>query len=392
MKNFATLLEQQKGVTPISENNYIDAANLEKYLEVTNIFISENAKTVIKYLIDHNAEYMMDLGKGVTDVNVLDKFMRSREPQDAEKKAVWEALHALKDQNRLKEVPMYITKAQFDQILTKKIAPDKVFLDFETEQGKNEIVRRYTPLVKKLVSQYLGKSNCNYDDLYSAGMLGMTYAINQYGKRNRSTVDEEVLNSKTFGQFATYQIRVQILEEIKNRSQTVRIAVSAQQAERNRTGSNTRSYTVSGDKRIGSDDENSKTLFDVIGDTSSADRATDEHEIERLWGEVYAELEKHFSKKIIDMFYSKFGLNNKKKLDVKDIATKYGVVSSNVTYYTSKVNRFIQKDPKILNMLRDIYDLMKECQVEWDHDDDLIEEGAHINFNNNTNNNTEDNE
>jgi len=385
MKKFSTL-PQPEEVNSNIENNYVDAANLEKYLEIVNIFVSDNTKLILNYLISHNADYINDLGGGNKNVNVLDKFMKGKEPSDQEKKNLWVALNELKRNDRLIELPMYQTKNEFNQILNKQVPPDKIFLDFDSEQGKNKIVRRYEPLVKKLVSQYIGKSNCDKDDLYSAALLGLTYAINQYGKRNKSEVDDETINSKTFGQFASYQIRVQILEEIKNRSQTVRIAVSAQQAERNKTGSNTKSYTISGDKRI-KDDENSKTLFDVIGDTSYADRETDEHEIERLWKEVYAELEKQFSPKIIDMFYSKFGLNNKEKLEAKEIADKYGVVSSNVTYYVSKVNRYIQNDPKLLNMLRDIYDLMKECQLEWDHDDDIIEEGAHINIVNTSNNN-----
>lgn len=374
MKRFTTLFEQTKAIAP-ALNNYIDAATLQKYLDIVKIFISDNSKTVIQYLIEHNNDYMQSLGGGDTESNVLDKFLRGKEPINKEKNALWNTLKAIEKDNRLKEIPLYQTTEEFDQIMTKKIAPDRVFLDFDSEEGKNEIVRRYDNLVHKLALQYANKSNASNKDLVSAAYLGLTYAINQYGKRNRSEVDDEVLNSKTFGQFATYQIRVQILEEIKHRSQTVRIPLSAQQAERNERGSNTKSYTVSGEKTIGND-ENSKTLFDIIGGSMTADRETDENEIERLWKEVYAELEKEFDANTIELFYHKFGLNGRKEMKVQEISNKFGIVPSNVTYYTSKINRYIQKNTKLMAKLEELYELMKECRLEWDHDDDIIEEGV----------------
>ena len=71
------------------------------------------------------------------------------------------------------------------------------------------------------------------------------------------------------------------------------------------------------------------------------------------------------------MWCSFWGVFGHKKLKNKEIAKKYDVVNSNVTYYCQKVNFFIKKNKKILRIFSELYDLMKESLNEKDREDDM---------------------
>ena len=73
----------------------------------------------------------------------------------------------------------------------------------------------------------------------------------------------------------------------------------------------------------------------------------------------------------MDIWYSFNGLNGHEKMKNKEIATKYGVVVSNITYYCYKINNFITKNKEIMNMLKEVYELMKECLNDQDNEDDI---------------------
>ena len=87
--------------------------------------------------------------------------------------------------------------------------------------------------------------------------------------------------------------------------------------------------------------------------------------------EKFKMMEEKFSKKEMDVWFSANGINGHEKLKNKEIAKKYNVVPSNINYYLSKINTYIQNTPKILSKLSDIYDIMKECLNEQDHKKDL---------------------
>ena len=352
--------------------NYIPATDLQKYLEVTDKFISAEAKSVIQHLIDHNDDYVTTLGSKGAENAVVDFYDKGLSKADSDwKKDLYKNIGLLAKRNRLIEVPVFQTKEQFDAIKDKQEAPDTILLDLETEKGRNAVTKQYEPLVNKICRQYVGKSNLDYDELKSAAYTGLTFAMNRYGKRNKSEADNDKLVSKTFGQYAAYWIRAHILEDIKNVSRTVRISTSQQQKERDETGKNTRNNSVSGDKTVGSDDEGNKTLFDFMGGSEDAGRSIDNEDLDKLWKQIYDRLEKNFDAQTMDIWYSFYGLNDHKQMKNKDLAAKYGLSTSNVTYYLFKVNSFIKKDKRMFQMFTDVYELMKECLNDRDHDDDL---------------------
>lgn len=382
MKKFSQVFEAAKPKLDIQDDtiNYISVAELKKYLEICDKFISDEAKAVVKYLIDNNANYIKELSND-NDENALAAFYDGGVPttNDETLKELYKNIGILNKRGRLMEIPTFQTKEQFDAIVSKSESPDQIILDLETQQGRNEIAKRYEPLVHKMAKQFMGKSNLSYDELLSAAYQGLTWAMNGYGKKTKKNVaDMETIVSKTFTQYAAWIIRVAILEDIKHLSQTVRIPLSQQNLEREQTGRNTKNNTISGDKTVSvKGDESGKSLFDYVGATDNATRGIDNEDAEKLWKALFNKLESHFDKTMMDIYYHSFGLNGYEKMKKKEIADKYGVAQSSISYYLYKVNDYIQTDKKLKALITDIFELMAECKHDEDMDYDP-EEGIHV--------------
>lgn len=382
MKKFSQVFEANKPKLDIQDDtiNYIDSANLKKYLEICDKFISNECKSIIKYLIDHNDTYISELSSD-SDENALAGFYNNWKPSNKsnELKELYKNISILNKKNRLMEIPVFQSKEQFEAIINKTESPDSVILDLTSEAGRNQIAKKYEPLIHKIAKQFMGKSELSYEDLISAGNVGLIHAMNKYGKKsNKNVADLETIVGKTFTQYAAFMIRISILEDIKNLSQIVRVPISQQNAERRETGRNTKSNTVSGDKEISSSgDEGNKSLFDYIGGTDNATRGIDNEDVEKLWKKFFKKLEEKFDKTTLDIWYSSFGVNGHEKMKKKDIAAKYGLVPSNISYYLYRVNTFIKTDKKMMEMMNDILELMTECKHDEDTDYDP-EEGIHV--------------
>lgn len=382
MKKFSQVFEANKPKLDIQDDtiNYIDSANLKKYLEICDKFISNECKSIIKYLIDHNDTYISELSSD-SDENALAGFYNNWKPSNKsnELKELYKNIGILNKKNRLMEIPVFQSKEQFEAIINKTESPDSVILDLTSEAGRNQIAKKYEPLIHKIAKQFMGKSELSYEDLISAGNVGLIHAMNKYGKKsNKNVADLETIVGKTFTQYAAFMIRISILEDIKNLSQIVRVPISQQNAERRETGRNTKSNTVSGDKEISSSgDEGNKSLFDYIGGTDNATRGIDNEDVEKLWKKFFKKLEEKFDKTTLDIWYSSFGVNGHEKMKKKDIAAKYGLVPSNISYYLYRVNTFIKTDKKMMEMMNDILELMAECKHDEDMDYDP-EEGIHV--------------
>lgn len=382
MKKFSQVFEANKPKLDIQDDtiNYIDSANLKKYLEICDKFISNECKSIIKYLIDHNDTYISELSS-YSDENALAGFYNNWKPSNKsnELKELYKNIGILNKKNRLMEIPVFQSKEQFEAIINKTESPDSVILDLTSEAGRNQIAKKYEPLIHKIAKQFMGKSELSYEDLISAGNVGLIHAMNKYGKKsNKNVADLETIVGKTFTQYAAFMIRISILEDIKNLSQIVRVPISQQNAERRETGRNTKSNTVSGDKEISSSgDEGNKSLFDYIGGTDNATRGIDNEDVEKLWKKFFKTLEEKFDKTTLDIWYSSFGVNGHEKMKKKDIAAKYGLVPSNISYYLYRVNTFIKTDKKMMEMMNDILELMAECKHDEDMDYDP-EEGIHV--------------
>lgn len=380
MKKFTQLFEARQLDVQDGGVNYINVEDLKKYREIAENFLSDQSRLIIDYMIKHNDTYVETLGQG-SEENCLVAFYSKPRPKDEKLRELYSALAQLAKNDRLLELPTLQTKEQFNAIITGEEAPDNIILDLKTEEGRNEVAKKYERLVKKIVHQWKGKVNMTEDEIESAAWEGFTFAMNEYGKKKkyRDIEDEQAVKTYTFGQFAAYMIRWAIASDANNTSRLVRIPISAISREKKQTGSIAKNNTISGDKKVGSDDEGNKTLFDFVGGNDASDRSLDQQDLDKLWGEVYKILEEEFDQKVIEAWYSFMGLNGREKLKNKDIAERIGCQQSLVTYYCNSVNTFIKNDATILSKMKEIYDLMKECLHDREHDNDLVEEGFNMN-------------
>ena len=389
MKTFREISEAKTNTFDLQEDtvNYLSQKQLTDYRDITNKFLMQETRNIIEFLIENNASYISELPGADKDENALAGFYKSKMPKQEKYQQLWRDIHAVVSAGRTLEIPVFQTRDQFDAVINHKASLDEIVIDLTSEKSRNEIVEKYKPLIWKMVNSWNKKCTLSIDELYSAALEGMTWAMNYYGKgkggkvqqRRESTLSQEELDelskkmhsSMTFGQYAAYKIRVAILEAIKNESRTVRVAVSAQQREYKKNGSIKTNNTVSGNKTVSTDkDGNGKTMFDFIGSAEDASRELDNQDLQKLWEDIFKKLEQTFDKKIMDVWYSYNGLNGYEKMKNKEIAKKYKVVPSNISYYLNKVNNFIRTDKKLYSMISDVYELMRECLHDRDEESD----------------------
>lgn len=388
MKKLSQIVTEAKKGLDIQDNtvNHISFKDLKKYVELCQKFLSEDGLNIIGYLMEH-PDYVKELSTKDGSGNALADMYNAGVPKDEELKSVYKSIGMLVKKGRLMEVPVFQTKEQFDAILSGKVAPDEIFIDLTTEKGRNDVAKRYTPLVWKVARSFNGKSSFTLEELVAIGMEGLTNAMNLYGKSQKATqakkmkdktedeLDELIDKEKeaarkqyTFLSYAGYMIRIFILEAIKNESHLVRVPISQQNRERKETGKNTKSMSVSGDAAVGHDkDGNAKTLFDTITDGEEGGTSTDDEDIAKLWKAIRKKLESKFSEKTIGIFYDFMGLFGHEKLSGKEVMAKYQLKNpSEISNNNFKVISFIKTDKTLNAAFTELYTLYKESWNEAD--------------------------
>jgi len=387
MKKFSEFNEAKKAEELNIQDDTINYANVEdlkSYLTIANKYLSPETKEIIDWLIVNNKTYLHDLDPKGTAENALAAFYNRGVPNDEDLKELYKCIGKVKLADRLLEIPVFQTKEQFQDIISKKISPDEVLLDLKTEKGRNKIVQQYTPLIHKVIRQWIGKSNLGVDDLLSVAYEGITYAMNKFGKRkvrdeNGKWVEAEK-DDKTakysFTQFAAYCIDNSIREEIKHASHLVRVPASQQSKERQEKGHNTKKYAVSGDVGIGKGDGgNTRTLFDILDTGENGYKGVNSEDLDKLWEFVYKKLGENFKERDLEIFYSAFGLNGHKKIKGKELAKKYGIGESAITPIKKKIIKFIKDDKAMWAAFNEILDIVGEAkQDKYNEDDQYFEE------------------
>lgn len=379
MKKLSQIVAEGKELSLQDDTmNYASAEKLREYLKVADKFISDEAKNVTNWLITNNSTYMKELGS-------LQKFYAAGKPKDPKMQELYKWIGKLSKANRLIEIPVFQTEEQFNAIIKGTEAPDEILLDLNSEKGRNEVAKKFTPLVWKIARSFNGKSRLPLDELFAVGMEGLTRAMNCYGKSEAETrkngkfkdmdaeeiaelVDQdkdEKRKKYTFLSFAAYNIRIFILEAIKHQSHIVRIPASAQKREKASTGRNTKSNSVSGDEATG---EDGKSIFGKIDSKEDADASLDQQDIQKLWNGIVKMLKAKFTDKQLDIWYSMNGLFGHEKLKGKEIMKKYGMKNpSEISNSNWKILNYIQTNKTLKKAFAELYSLYKECLNDEDH-------------------------
>lgn len=376
MKKLTELINEAKQALEIQDDsiNKISTNKLKDYLDIANKFLSQESKNIINWLIAH-PNYVDELARPDAE-NALESFYNRGVPKEQEYKELYSWLGKVIKSNRILEIPVFQTKEQFDAILKKTVSPDEIIIDLSSERGRNEVAKKYDALVWKIARSFAGKSSFSLEELHSIGQVGLVDAMNTYGKKSdKSSADDEAVKGYTFLSWASYRIRIFILENIKDLSHLVRIPRSVQSKEKQETGSNTKFTSVSVDTPVGKDkDGNTKTLLDKIGDFERAGKSLEDEDNEKLWKAIDKKLKAKFDEKTLDIFYSWFGIFDHEKLDGKQLMAKYGFKNqSNINAICSKVISYMKKDKDMFNALKELY----EFTTERRHDDDEEEDNMY---------------
>lgn len=369
MKKLSQIINEAKQKLDIQDDtiNYISTEDLISYIDIAKKFLSDDTKNIINWLIEH-PNYVEELASKNAN-NALATFYDNGVPTTPMLKDLYRWVGNVVKSNRLLEIPVFQTKDQFDAILNRTVAPDEVIIDLTSEKGRNDIAKKYDPLVWKIARDFIGKSNFDLSELHAIGCEGLVWAMNKYGKKNtKSTASDENVKAYTFKSWAGYCIRIAILEAIKDQGHLVRIPRSQQAKERKEKGHNTRNTSISVETPVGKDkDGNTKRILDKIGDYEREGKSLEERDNERLWAEIDRKLRKKFDDRTLEIFYSWFGLFGYEKLSGKEMMAKYGFRNpSNINANNYKVMNYMKSSPEMMDALRELYEFTTERQ----HDDD----------------------
>lgn len=347
----------------------IDIDELKNYVKAASKFLSADTKLFLGYLIDLGDDYAKKFDKGSS--KAVYEFTMGNPPSDAEGRKAFAAARKVVKVGRELEIPFFQTQEQFDGIVSKTIAPDEILLDLVTEKGRNEVAKKFDALCWKIAREYMGKGPFTLEELHSSAQAGLTWAMNDYGKKTSKNTDQTgvKIKSTTFLEFASSRIRFEIIGMLRTDSHLIRVPISQQSKNKKEIGKFSDVGTVSLDSPYGtSKDGKEKTLADVIPDYERGGKEMDYKDIDASWKRFQDVLADNFDEKTLDVFYSSQGLFGHKKVKGAVLMDKYGFKNqSNINAINTKVIKFIRSDKKLMSMLTDLYQEIQEVK----HDDDL---------------------
>ena len=264
---------------------------------------------------------------------------------EIEMEELWEMFKDLK--SNIKLFPHFLTAFEQKALIKGTARVEDLIIDFDTAQGRNDIIKMYAPLVNKIVNQYVGKSKLTRSDLMSAAMEGFAKAMDQWDRSK----------NQLFKTYLSYRVQQQILNDIDKYSHTLSAGKSIPWHLNKKDGPHPLD-AVSIDGLLKNDDEIKQDRLAALG--YNDDERNEEADVER-WKKVFNILEKKFKQRDLDIFYRYFGLNGYKREKSKDIAKMYGMSESNIRNSAiNKIIAFLKKDKGALELLMDLKESYNE--------------------------------
>lgn len=331
MNNFTNILQEAR-------KNYnsesLLSSEITSFLNKVNKVIPAIVKSTIHLLqkFDINDRQSIEEIKN-TSKSSLKKLAQKYNISLEDITDVWSALKDLK--SNIKLLPQYMSAQEREMLELGKLSMDDLTIDLTSNQGRAAAAKVYTPMVYKIVSQFIGKSSLSKADLISAGLMGLTGAMNDW-------------DSSTGVPFKTYagtRVRQQILNDINQYSHSL-------------TGFNDyalkQGYSadaISLDNLLNGDDEMQQDHLASLGFVDDEYSELDEKKMKPL----FDLLEKNFSTRDIDIFYRFFTLKGNKKEKSKDIAKSYGMSEGNIrNSIINKIIKFLRTNREAMNILRQL--------------------------------------
>lgn len=256
-------------------------------------------------------------------------------------------------------LPQFLSAAQRDAVINKKINPNDLMIDLESQKGRDAIVKKYIPLIEKLVKQYVDKCPLSKEDLRSAAMVGLIQAMDTY--KNPEELEEiGKSGSMNFTSFAAYCIRNQIIKDITEFGRDVKISRYYQ----NKLKDNEESaieFSIDNIKKD-SDDDNAMSI-DRFFSLSDSDSGISDYEKEDVYKKLFKYLESKFSSRDCIILYKTWGVNGYKREKVKDVAKELGISSPAVVQACNRIIKFIANDKYCKNLYSDLLESLIDDYV-----------------------------
>ena len=347
MKYFSTLLEA-------SGKNVIEPKVLTLYIDKTAKTMPDDVKRAL-YIIKKYNMTDKDIIGAVTagSSSDLKKIKAQYSISDNDLESLRELLKQISREGNLRMLPHMQSKEETDNVVNGKISLEDVALDLETERGRDAIAKKYIPLVNAIARKYEHKSSLSYEELVSAGMMGLMYAMQDYHKPGDS---EE--KSVPFKQYACYRIGFAIKADM-NDSRTVRLPASELRRRRERGESLTN--TISLDATIG-DEEDGATLADILAQTMPDEiKERPVESDEKMWSKVTKFVEKNFGSRPASMFYKTLGINGFKRMKQVEIAKQMNCTKANVNIAVKKIVNAINSNPEMKQTIHTLMNYYTEA-------------------------------
>lgn len=352
MRNFTQYITEARKKF---ESQVVTSDDITKYVKVIAKTISRDIQDLL-FLVQKYSLFSTDQIEEIRSLskNDLSKASERLGVPESDLEDLWGILSKMKD-HELRVLPQYQTAQERDAVLQKKLRVSDLTIDLDSEKGKRDVVKMYTPLVYKIVNQFVGKSKLTKAELMSAANMGFADALNNW--------NPDAENAVSFKTFASYCVRQQILNDINEYGHSLS-GTSWYAAEKAKKGE-VKLDAASLDSFMNDDGDWSNDHLAALG---VEDREKDDRE---HWAKVFKAIEDKFKVRDVDIFYRYFGLNGRKKEKSKDIAKSYGMSEGNIrNSVINKILAFLRSDKELLSILQDIQDIYNEgLMIEMIHMD-----------------------
>lgn len=337
------------------ESQVLTSSEVVDYIKAVSKTVSRDIQNLL-FLTQKYSLFSTDQIEEIRWVgkNLLGKLSEKLDIPLSDLEDMWEILSKMKD-HELRVLPQYQSAQERDAVLNKKLRVSDLTIDLESDKGKRDVIKMYTPLINKIVNQFVGKSKLNRPELMSAALMGFSDAMNNWNPNADKAV--------SFKTFASYCVRQQILNDINEYGHTFS-GTNWYAAEKAKKGE-VKLDATSLDSFLNDDGEWNNDHLAALG-TEDRDKDDSEH-----WKKVFKAIEDKFKVRDVDIFYRYFGLNGRKKEKSKDIAKSYGMSEGNIrNSVINKILAFLRTDKELLSILMDIQDIYNEgLMIEMIHMD-----------------------
>lgn len=206
-----------------------------------------------------------------------------------------------------------------------------------TSKEKNELVKKYEPLINKITKQFHEKVCCDWDTIKSMAYEGFVLAINHYDPEK---------SSMTFMQYAAYECCNNIKTCLTNESRTVKLPWDEQKKLKAAGKSTFISHSIDVTRDDDGEDK-SQTTNKLPTGMITMDKFSDGDVFEYL----YSRLEEKFPKDWCEIFYMTYGLKNYEEVKNQDIAKYFNVSDGLISQKRKKMIDFIRQDNDLCEML-----------------------------------------